>query len=114
MLSVKLCLLLGFHRVFKVDTRTRNLIWAGIAVNTIAYTVFFFFGLFRCRPIRAAWDPDVKGVCASDGWTPWAIGLFNVFSDFYILFLPMPIVFAMTMTTMRRIRLTCIFGLGLL
>jgi hypothetical protein len=114
MLAVKLCLLLGFHRIFKVDTRTRYLIWAGVIVNSIAYTLFFLYGILRCTPVRASWDPNVKGKCVSYIWIPWVIGIFNVVSDFYILLLPMPVLFAMHMATMRRIRLVSIFGLGLL
>lgn len=114
MLAVKLCLLLGFHRIFKIDQRTRYLIWGAVIVNSILYTLFFLYGMLRCKPIRAAWDPKVDGKCVSHLWVTWFVGVFNVISDFYILILPMPIVLTMKMETMRRIRLVSIFGLGLL
>ncbi|KAF2678684.1 hypothetical protein K458DRAFT_408736 [Lentithecium fluviatile CBS 122367] len=113
-LAVKLCLLLGYHRVFKVDRRSKWLIWIGVALNSAFYIAFFFLDIFRCRPMASAWNPAIKGKCIEWAFFPWTTGLFNIISDFYILAIPMPILAGMKgMDNKRRARLFAIFGLGL-
>ena len=113
-LSVKLCLLLGYHRVFKIDRATTWGIWIGLAACTIFYVIIFFVDLFRCKPIEASWNPTIEGTCMSYAAFPYATGIFNIISDFYILLLPLPVIFKMTMTWTRRLRIASIFGLGAL
>jgi hypothetical protein len=113
-LSVKLCILIGFHRIFQVDTRTRWLIRIGMAVNVLFYFICFFVDLFRCTPMATAWNPSIKGKCLSYTAFPWVTGVFNIISDFYILLIPMPLLFGLHMDMGRRVKLIAIFGLGLL
>lgn len=113
-LSIKLCILLGYLRVFKTDRGTNWGIWIGLATCSIFYIVTFFIDLFRCKPVEAAWNPAVNGTCLSYAAFPWATGVFNVVSDFYILLLPLPIIFQMHMPLARRLRIASIFGLGTL
>lgn len=81
---------------------------------SVFYVITFFVDLFRCTPVEAEWNPSVKGKCFSYAAFPWATGIFNFISDFYILALPMPIIFGMLMPLARRLRIAAIFGLGLL
>jgi hypothetical protein len=111
-LSIKLCILLGYLRVFKTDLGTKCGIWIGLMACTIFYTVTFFMDVFRCKPVEAAWNPTVHGTCLSYAAFPWATGIFNVVSDFYILVLPLPVLFKMHMPLARRLRIASIFGLG--
>ncbi|KAK7699612.1 hypothetical protein SLS64_011566 [Diaporthe eres] len=111
-LSIKLCILLGYLRVFKTDRGTNWGIWIGLATCSIFYIVTFFIDVFRCKPVEAAWNPAVNGTCLSYAAFPWATGVFNVVSDFYILLLPLPIIFKMHMPLARRLRIASIFGLG--
>ncbi|KAH8728007.1 hypothetical protein GQ44DRAFT_824348 [Phaeosphaeriaceae sp. PMI808] len=112
-LTVKLCILIGFYRVFKVYQMARWAIWFGMAANIIFYVVCFFIDIFRCKPMAAAWNPSIKGKCLPYTLFPWITGIFNVISDFYILAIPMPILFNMNMDIKRRIKIISIFSLGL-
>ncbi|KAI0116200.1 hypothetical protein F4776DRAFT_666522 [Hypoxylon sp. NC0597] len=112
-LSIKLCILLGYLRIFKVDRVTKWGIWVGVTVCSLFYIITFFIDLFRCKPIEAAWNPTIKGTCFSYAAFPWATGIFNVISDFYILLLPLPPILRMNMPLARRLRIASIFGLGL-
>ncbi|KAH9904695.1 hypothetical protein F4778DRAFT_40567 [Xylariomycetidae sp. FL2044] len=112
-LSIKLCILLGYLRIFKVDRVTKWSTWIGVALCTIFYVVTFLMDIFRCKPIQAAWNPTIEGTCLDYAAFPWATGIFNVLSDFYILFLPLWPIFRMNMSLVRRIRIATIFGLGL-
>ncbi|KAH8882982.1 hypothetical protein GQ53DRAFT_831171 [Thozetella sp. PMI_491] len=111
-LFVKLCLLLGYLRIFKIDLATKWGIWVGIVVCSLFYIIIFFVDLFRCKPIEATWNPTIQGTCMSYAAFPYATGIFNIVSDFYILLLPLPVIFMMTMPWTRRLRIASVFGLG--
>ncbi|KAF2708714.1 hypothetical protein K504DRAFT_502736 [Pleomassaria siparia CBS 279.74] len=112
-LAVKLCLLLGYHRVFHIDRKAKYAIWAGVVANTAFYVAFFLIDLFRCKPMAAAWNPTITAKkCIAYEFFPWATGVFNIISDFYILLIPMPIIFHLNMSLAHRTRLIAIFGLG--
>jgi hypothetical protein len=113
-LSIKFCILLGFLRMFKTDRGTKWGIWIGLTACSIFYIVTFFIDVFRCKPVEAAWNPTVNGTCLSYAAFPWATGVFHVVSDFYILMLPLPVIFKMHMPLARRLRVVSIFGLGTL
>lgn len=100
--------------MFETDRGTKWAIWFGLAACSVFYLVTFFMDVFRCKPVAAAWNPTVGGTCLSYAAFPWATGVFNVISDFYILLLPLPIIFKMHMPMARRLRIASIFGLGTL
>ncbi|KAH9990892.1 hypothetical protein F4779DRAFT_637786 [Xylariaceae sp. FL0662B] len=112
-LSIKLCILLGYLRIFKVDRVTKWGIWIGVFACTIFYVITFFIDLFRCKPIEATWNPTIEGICLSHEAFPWATGIFNMISDFYILLLPLLPILKMNMPLARRVRIASIFGFGL-
>jgi hypothetical protein len=113
-LAVKLCLLCGYHRVFHVDRKTKYFIRFGVVVNCMFYTAIFFLDLFRCKPLLRPGTPTVKGHCISYSFFPWVTGIFNCVSDFYILFIPMSLLFNLNMPFACRFCLIAIFGSGLL
>lgn len=100
--------------MFKTDRGTKWGIWIGLTACSIFYIVTFFIDVFRCKPVEAAWNPTVNGTCLSYAAFPWATGVFHVVSDFYILMLPLPVIFKMHMPLARRLRVVSIFGLGTL
>jgi hypothetical protein len=85
-----------------VDRGTSCAIYFGIFANSVFYVITFFIDVTRCK------------TCLLYSAFPWATGIFNMISDFYILLLPMPLIFGMLMPLARRIRIASIFGLGLL
>ncbi|KAF2833914.1 hypothetical protein CC86DRAFT_415931 [Ophiobolus disseminans] len=88
-------------------------IWLGMMACTVFYLVTFFVDIFRCKPVASAWNPTIKGKCMSYAAFPWATGIFNFISDFYILMLPLPPILRMNMSLIRRLRIASIFGLSL-
>ncbi|KIN08345.1 hypothetical protein OIDMADRAFT_175163 [Oidiodendron maius Zn] len=113
MLAIKSCLLVGFLRLFKANRTIKWLIWISLGLLSIFYTVTFLSVIFYCHPVQKSWDPLVPGHCINYSGFPWATGIFNIISDFCILFLPMQPVFKLSMKLGRRIRVASIFGLGL-
>ncbi|OCL09525.1 hypothetical protein AOQ84DRAFT_220784 [Glonium stellatum] len=112
-LSIKLCILLGYNRIFQIDRMTKRLIWFAIFALTVFYIICFFCDLFYCTPVQRAWNRALPGHCISYAALPWATGIFNIISDFYILIIPMPLILGLTMKLARKIRIVSIFSLGL-
>ena len=114
-LSVKLRILSGYFRIFKISNTTKWLIWSGVTIISIFYTITFFVDVFMCKPIGKARYLNLLGKC--DGYMDLSqsIRIFNIVSDFYILMIPIPIVIGLAgLSIARKIRIVILFGLGLL
>ncbi|KUJ10853.1 uncharacterized protein LY89DRAFT_739839 [Mollisia scopiformis] len=112
-LSVKVCILLTYLRIFQINRTAKWMICFGIAAMIIFYIVAFFCTLFYCVPVQRAWDRTVPGHCISYSAWPYATGIFNFCSDFFILLIPLRPIFTLTMPFWRKVRILCIFSMGL-
>ncbi|KAL9583971.1 MAG: hypothetical protein Q9212_002392 [Teloschistes hypoglaucus] len=88
----------------------------------------FFVGVFACYsistiivdsvltlPVNSFWDSDVKATHTLDLVKLYtANAAFNITTDTILLFLPLTIVWRLSMTWMQKLGLTAIFGLGAL
>jgi len=112
-MSIKLCILVGYLRSFKADRATKQGIWFGAFGCAVFYLTAFFVDVFRCKPVKAAWNPTIKGKCMSYAVFPWATGIFNMISDFYILVLLLPPIWRMNMSLAQCLGMGLIIGLGI-
>ncbi|KAL8915999.1 MAG: hypothetical protein Q9172_006509 [Xanthocarpia lactea] len=55
----------------------------------------------------------MPGTCSHGYVTPYVSGVFNIISDFYILFLPLPFIWQLKMNMKRKIRVMAVFSVGL-
>ena len=75
-------------------------------------------GIFRCHPIHDSWNPDVVGgpevrhYCTSNNTYYVSSSAFNVALDFWILMLPVSIVWTLQLSARRKVGLSAIFLLG--
>jgi hypothetical protein len=67
-----------------------------------------------CQPFRSTYDITVKGTCGSRRASYLTIGTFNWITDFFILIIPIPVVWKMQLPRSKKIALTIIFCLGFL
>lgn len=90
---------------------------------TQAFVVIWFIGslipgIFRCRPIADFWNPLVVGApnvrqfCTNNNTYYLASSAFNVALDFWILVLPLSIVWTLQLSGRRKFGLSAIFLLG--
>ena len=73
-----------------------------------------FSSVFQCRPVKAAWLPFLAGArCFSI--RAWLIGtnVPNIVIDFFILVLPIPLVWGLNLSVPRRASLNAVFLVGL-
>ena len=75
-------------------------------------------GILRCHPIDDTWNPvvveapDVRDHCINDAaYYTWS-SAFNVALDFWILLLPVSIIWTLRLSGRRKVGLTAIFLLG--
>ncbi|KAL8783492.1 MAG: hypothetical protein Q9213_004588 [Squamulea squamosa] len=114
----KFSLLLFLYRIFGVNFRFRLASWALGAVLAIWTTVTMLLCIFACRPLVASWNirvylapsthcnikvPDVTTIH----------GFCNVITDFALLFLPVPMVWNLHVTTKKRLGLAAVFATGI-
>ena len=90
------------------------LCYAGMFTCTALYTAEFFHDLFICIPVQKDWDPKLPGHCLPSGVGGSVTAIFNVISDFYILILPLPLVWSLQIKLPLKLRLMALFGLGAL
>lgn len=68
----------------------------------------------QCSPREKSWKPELPGHCLNGQVIQIIIGSLNAVSDFSILILPLPLVWALKLDTARKIRVMGILCIGLL
>ena len=119
MTFVKLSILLQYLRVF-VPLRREDLplftaIHACIWITILFYLAEVVFLVFLCTPREKIWHPWITtGHCFSNVALYQASGIFNVLSDFAILFLPMATIWKLHMSLGKRLLTMGVFATGFL
>ena len=115
--------------------KIRRVIFGLLAFLTVITLVFLIVLLLQCRPLKAAYDPEVKGQCFSkhalwsvnyasggsflrdnmnrDWITEWTQA-YNIFTDFFCASLPAFIIRDLQMSTRTKYALSALMGLGIL
>lgn len=112
--ALKCSLLLFFERVFFPSQKMKYCTRLGMLVIIVFQFALFFRALFLCTPLQKAFNPTLPGHCLREDILPYLSGVFNIVSDFYILFLPLPFVVSLKMAAVRKLRLVAVFSVGLL
>ena len=77
-------------------------------------------GIYRCHPIDDMWNPlifsgpDIRNHCIDENAYYVSTSVFNVALDFWILVLPLSIVWTLQLSRRRKAGLIAIFLLGIL
>ena len=98
MLCLKLSLLPLYLRIFAPDNITRYLIYLGMAICVVAYTVLLFLNIFS----------HIDTVIAANK----SLGAINLASDIYILCVPIPTVSKLHLSTKKKMGVMVIFATG--
>ncbi|KAL9131152.1 MAG: hypothetical protein Q9217_000853 [Psora testacea] len=114
---IKFSILLQFLRIF-VPSRQNSMplfitIWTVFGCIFIFYFVDLIFGIIMCIPREKIWNPLMKtGHCFNEKAAYIASGIFNIFSDFAILFIPIIPIKKLQMPLKRKITMLAIFATG--
>ena len=119
----KASILLFYLRLFGTPgTRPglRKLLYTTQILVTVWLIASIIPGIHRCRPIDDMWNPlifsgpDVRKHCIDENAYYVSTSVFNVALDFWILVLPLSIVWTLQLSRRRKIGLIAIFLLGVL
>ncbi|KAI0128226.1 hypothetical protein F4776DRAFT_672351 [Hypoxylon sp. NC0597] len=113
---VKISILDFLLSVFSTHDRFRIAAYALMGITTCYGTSFLIVSLAGCRPFQANWDkvsyPDYQCINTSHFYVAQAA--IGVTLDCLILFLPVPVVWTLSLKTSKKIGLTFLFTIGIL
>ena len=112
----KLSLLLLYLRIFSPDRWTRLFIYFGIGVIFIVYTVTASILVGLCIPRKGeSWALGLlSSRCRDTMAMTYVQGIFNIISDFYVLVLPLPVVWKLQLPLRKKVAVSAVFMTGLL
>ncbi|KAL4995489.1 hypothetical protein BDV10DRAFT_174606 [Aspergillus recurvatus] len=112
--TVKLAFLFFYYRIFPRHLTVRYCVTFGIAFVAVSHLTLFFLTIFSCVPVSHAWDVSSPGRCWMPGVLPYTSGALSSATDLYVLLLPIRTLWALNITTWKRVRLAAVFSLGIL
>ena len=118
-LFVKLTFYILFLRIFRPKTVLRWSIYIGIFVTAVFYVVATILLLIWTTPRRGTSFVTIFIKFATEKKSPvldmaLALGYFNIFSDVYVLVLPISAVAGLNIPTRRKFGLSLVFMAGIL
>lgn len=107
--SVQLAILVLYLRIFDVITWCRRFCYV-IVGGVFAWAVATFIAdLTICTPVKKLWDPTVPGTCGPHEMVCTSAGIIHFIFDFTILLLPMPLIWNLHVSLVKKIAMS--FGL---
>jgi hypothetical protein len=109
---VKFSILTLYGSVFQSST-FRLWLWAVAAFTGAACITGVFGAIFQCVPFQAAWDLTIPGsYCIRYGILAIVITAINIFTDFVILLLPVPLVRRLNTSKKKKRMIMFTFAMG--
>lgn len=112
---VKLSLFVLYYHLFSANRRIRILIYAGVTCNFAVYLgSLISFGI-ACVPRHgASWfEAVITAQCFKETTNrAYLLGVFGVISDFYLYFLPIPVILRLQLPLKKKIGVCAIFMTG--
>lgn len=68
--------------------------------------------ILQCIPLKKMWDPLAAGHCIDFGKFAMAMACVNIFTDVFLLVLPLPVVWNLHASTQKKWLVTLSFVLG--
>jgi hypothetical protein len=106
--------------LLRIATQKRYL-WTlkiSMVIITIWSIAVFLFEIFQCQPVEAQWDFTIEnGHCASGGSfvaAAYSISVMTILSDWLYAILPIPMIWAVQMTTQKKFTVGFVLSLGIL
>lgn len=111
---VKLSILLLYLRIFTAGQKFKIAIRA-----TLAFVLGLFIAsqlsiIFACRPVKKLFNPTLEGSCIDIRMHVNATSALNIFSDFVIWILPLPMIWTLKTSKRQKLAVSGIFATGLL
>ncbi|KAL4964563.1 uncharacterized protein BDV14DRAFT_209315 [Aspergillus stella-maris] len=110
---IKLALLAVMLRIFAPDRQKVIVIYISIIILLLYYIPALFIKIFFCKPISAYWTgTENGGTCIDQRKVIIADSAISIASDFWILILPVPMLWSLKMSVTKKLRVVGILGAG--
>lgn len=112
---VKLSLFVLYYHLFSANHRIRILIYAGVTCILAFYLASLISFGIACVPKRGGDWPNavVSARCFKETTNrAYTLGVFGVISDFYLYFLPIPVILRLQLPLKKKIGVCAIFMTG--
>ncbi|OTB19761.1 hypothetical protein K445DRAFT_313534 [Daldinia sp. EC12] len=89
--------------------------YALIAINLVYAITYDFLLIFQCNPIRGAWlqwDGETETQCISINVLGWSAAAINIALDLAVIILPLPELFALSLSLRKRLQIIAMFAVG--
>jgi hypothetical protein len=104
-----------YARIFGVTgSRFKYVLWVVHAMNVAWLIAILLAVTFMCDPIEKAWIPSLPGQCSNTGILWLGSGAASLAIDVIILLMPLPMLWRLRMTTVRKLQVTGVFVCGYL
>lgn len=117
--ATKSSILLLYVRIFGLSNRAfKVLVYVGAFLSVGCALATSLMLVATCRPTSYFWTqfgPDaVRGSCGNTGASIFAVGVINLFLDFYLLAIPIPQILGLNMPRRKKIVLCGLILIGVL
>lgn len=109
--TTKLSIILLYRRLFPVR-KFIIILWCVFAFVAAYSTTAAMVNLLQCLPIGADWDPKITPKCVNLDVELIILSSINVITDFAILCLPMPLIWRLQTSRVRKLQVSGAFLLG--
>ncbi|KAK7928739.1 hypothetical protein PG985_005737 [Apiospora marii] len=115
---IKVAILCFYLRVFPHD-RFRTLVYVTIGVVVVSALVFLALQIAQCIPVSLVWEgwkmaDSHLQKCLNINILTTAAGYTSIAQDGIVLLLPLPILVSLETPFMQRLKICCLFSLGVL
>jgi hypothetical protein len=105
-----------YLRIFSPSRRARHLILFGITLITLFYMACLLTETISCTPrLGETWMEAASSKrCGNDITLGYVMAAFNVLSDFYLLAIPIPVVWKLQLPLRQKVGVSAVFMTGFL
>jgi len=110
--AVKFSILHLYLVVFQ-DIRFRRTCYVMMAIS-ICYLISVLLETFLiCKPVQYNWNKKIHGTCSTKAKETYlAAGIINLVIDIFIVVMPMPVLFRLSIPIGKKVGLIAVFGVG--
>lgn len=112
----KISILFFYLKVFPKRS-FRLCTYALIAINLVYAITYDLLLIFQCNPIKGAWlqwDGEFETQCISINVLGWSAAAINIALDLAVIILPLPELFALSLSLRKRLQIIAMFTVGFL
>lgn len=110
---IKIAILIAFTDFFFCLVWFMRCVYATMVLCGLFFVGFMAGLMTQCSPIEYNWNPYIEGHCnlgRKDGF--YLVGGCNLFLDIVIVLLPMPVVWTLNISRLKKVGVSAMFGLG--